>query len=282
MDSISKDAELSRLGWALSKTGLDQTLGNAEQSYSIIAPSNKALDSLPPHYFETDYVEHLRNILEYHIIQSGEQTGETGNFGPVVTRMMNGEDAVLQSEKDQHKVGPTIDGGLADSRGKQEASNGNLFLVDSILMPSFLRTSVQELVSNRGFDKFNNYLVGMDLQDNDQFTILAPTNEAILEFETKYAHLRSDPQAITEIFRQHVVRGKLVSKADLPETSKASLLAKNGVVHEIDRVIIPSKYIETENSLSLTPQESPLRFVPIFFGLAILTTRVLAVVRSKR
>lgn len=107
-------------------------------------------------------------------------------------------------------------------------------------------------------------LVGV-LSGDGPFTVLAPTNDAFAKLpEGTLSALLADPAALADVLKAHVIAGKALAadvvKATAVDTLNGSyavvatdagvtigganviatdLMAKNGVVHLIDTVIIP-------------------------------------------
>src|SRR5690606_7446100 len=84
-----------------------------------------------------------------------------------------------------------------------------------------------------------------------EYTLLAPTNAAFEALPAEAAEaLLSDPALLTEVLTYHLVEGNVASAeaAELPQMAGVTLLtadlpASNGLVHIIDRVLLPENVV---------------------------------------
>jgi uncharacterized surface protein with fasciclin (FAS1) repeats len=146
---------------------------------------------------------------------------------------------------------------------------GSSFALLLVASPASAQSIVEVAQSDSQFSSLVDAVVAQDLVDTlsgkGPFTVFAPTNEA---FEALPAYvgnvLENDPELLTDILLYHVVPGALVAEDVLSEQRLETALgehlrvnarngaqvnsatitatdieADNGVVHVIDRVLIP-------------------------------------------
>jgi uncharacterized surface protein with fasciclin (FAS1) repeats len=155
-----------------------------------------------------------------------------------------------------------------------QASNGVVHVVDKVLLPAD-KTVVQTAQALPQFSILVEAVVAADLagtlSGSGPFTVFAPTNDAfaalLAELGVTKQALLADKALLTKVLTYHVLSGRVI-KADVPVGSpittlqgdtftvdatlaitdqrgrKAAItgtdvLASNGVVHVIDKVILP-------------------------------------------
>jgi transforming growth factor-beta-induced protein len=188
--------------------------------------------------------------------------------------MLNAETVIVSDLKSGIRLTSPLTVGSKIVAADTLASNGVLQTVDSVLLPGFIAVDVfllgdsyveftilQELMEIIGF-------VGIE----GEFTVLAPINEVFLALGNEtLAALKEDQAALTKVLANHVIVGvypsmllenELVLESlgglkitvTLSETTAqqaastillndatvvvADILARNGIVHAIDTVLI--------------------------------------------
>jgi uncharacterized surface protein with fasciclin (FAS1) repeats len=156
-----------------------------------------------------------------------------------------------------------------------QASNGVIHAIDKVLLPAN-KNIVETAVATPTFSILVEAVVAADLADTlsgvGPFTVFAPTDAAfgalLTELNVTKAQLLADTALLTKVLTYHVVPGRIL-KAGVPVgapittvqgetfTVNASLaitdqrarsanitatdvLASNGVIHVIDKVILPA------------------------------------------
>jgi transforming growth factor-beta-induced protein len=263
--------QLSFLVTALSKFPDLVGVLSSEGSYTVFAPTNDAftfalgatgqssIDDLPE--------EVLANFLSYHVIGTGALTA--GELGSTI-EAANGENITVTQDGSAVK----LNGATNVVTANIIASNGVIHIIDRVLIPPTVLPIVGTVVAPAYFNKnFTTLIAAVEaaspdvlalLLNADQKTVFAPTNDAFVA-----AGITSLPDETTlnAVLSYHVLPGR-VTAADLPtgsatvttaggdfylsnngadgvfingttEVVATDILATNGVVHVIDRVLLP-------------------------------------------
>lgn len=266
--------QLSDLVIALTKyPDLVDLLSN-EGTFTVFAPTNTAFDGLLAAIGQNsidDIPENvLKNVLQYHVFTAAAVEASAVTTGPIT--MANGEDADLVSNSN----GVSIQGAqvvLADVQG----TNGIVHVIDTVIVPPSILPIVGTIVAPAYFNKDFTTLIDAVLAadpsilqlllsngtDGNGLTLFAPTNDAFT------AAGITDVNGADAILAYHVIQGTIL-KDDLPTSGIAStevmtaggniyitnkggdvtingttkvvatdILGSNGVVHVIDRTLIP-------------------------------------------
>ncbi|CAD5276421.1 MULTISPECIES: fasciclin domain-containing protein [unclassified Imperialibacter] len=261
----------------------------ADGTYTVFAPNNAAftallgvigqesLDDIPEPV--------LRRVLEYHVLASKVASTDLTD-GQTAGTLLTGESIEVGVGS-----GVTINGANVVT-ANVEASNGIVHIVDAVLVPSLEASIVNTVVEPAYFNKDFSILtaavvkadlVGTLINKDASFTVFAPTNEA---FEA--AGITSidglDADALTPILLYHVL-GAEVTAADLPATGSAvtslggdfylsinengvfingstqviatDISADNGVVHVVDRTLVPPTQNIVEVAIASTEAGTP-------------------------
>ncbi len=261
-----KKPTFSTLMVALAKTGLTSTV--AREHLTLFAPSDEAFAELGLYPNNIGNVPNLRNILLYHAV-AGKVYSSDLSAGYVPT--LNGAAVKISLNggvmvNDAHVI-------LADAR----ALNGVIHVIDKVLMPPTLNLVGLAQSFDPEFSILVQAVIKAGLAETlatgGPYTVFAPTNEAFVAAlgELGYANLDAVPEsALRQILLYHVVPGRVYS-SDLTSgkirtangdefavnTSQLTLTdtqgrvanliptlldvqATNGVVHVIDKVILPN------------------------------------------
>ena len=104
-----------------------------------------------------------------------------------------------------------------------------LDIVESAKQAGSFRTLVTALVATDLDER---------LKSDGPFTVFAPTDDAFAELPAgTVERLLADPERLTKLLQAHVVDGLA---ADTPGPDTEVIRASNGVIHVIDRVLVPS------------------------------------------
>ena len=258
----------SSLVAALSKADLVTTL-QGDGPFTVFAPTDQAftdagidLDS-----FTTDEeIAALADILLYHVY-SGAVNAADVTDGLTVT-MVNGDDASFTVTADAVMVGDaTVT--LADV----PASNGVIHVIDTVLMPpADLVNDIPTIASGTGVHTalvaaLSKADLVTTLQGDGPFTVFAPTDQAFTDAGIDLDSFTTDEEiaALANILLYHVYSGA-VNAADVTDgltvtmvngddasftvadgtvmvgdatVTAADVIASNGVIHVIDKVLMP-------------------------------------------
>ena len=149
VEVASGNESFSTLVQAVKAAGLVETLSDSSASYTVFAPTDEAFSQLPEgaleYLLKPENKEVLQQVLLYHVLPN-EVTSSNISGGSVET--LKGGVATAVTSKgvminNANVVTPDI-----------EASNGVIHVIDRVLLPSNLQTS---LASELGIDEANIY-----------------------------------------------------------------------------------------------------------------------------
>ncbi len=273
VDIASGSPDFTILVAALQEAELVETL-QGEDPFTVFAPTDAAFAALLADLgVSASYLlghPQLAEILTYHVVAGKVMSTDlTDGMTPAT---VNGETVTID-----------LDGGVKVNDANVttadiEASNGVIHVIDKVLIPSDFElypTVVDIAVNNDGFSVLVAALQKAELvsalQGDGPFTVFAPTDAAftalLTELGVSAEYLLNHPQ-LAEILTYHVVSGKVMS-GDLTDGMMAPTLngeeitvdldggvmindsnviladleAGNGVVHVIDKVLIPSDFV---------------------------------------
>ncbi len=276
VDTLKADPKYSILVEAVVAADLAGTL-SGPGPFTVLAPTNDAFAALLTELGTTKDAllgnkPLLTTVLTYHVL-SGSVPRAAVPVGKAITTVQGGIFKV-----DVVGSGLVINDGRNRKSNIVAtdlfASNGVIHTVDKVLLPAD-KNIVQTAQANPDFSILVEAVVAADLQGAlsgaGPFTVFAPTNAAFVALlaelgTTKEALLANKP-LLTSVLTYHVVSGRVL-KADVPIGSpiktlqgqtfsvNASLaitdqngrtsaiqatdvLASNGVIHVIDKVILP-------------------------------------------
>lgn len=277
VDLARGDARFSILAEAIEAGDLTGTL-TSPGPYTVFAPTDAAFAALLTELNITKAQlladkTLLRAVLQYHVV-AGAVPKAAVPLGKAITPVGGGFFKV----DTQGSALVVTDGRNRTATITQTdvtASNGVLHAIDKVLLPANLNI-VQTAQTVPAFSTLVEAVVAANLQGTlsgtGPFTVFAPTNAAftaaLSELGVSKAALFADTALLTKILTYHVVPGRVL-KADVPVGSaittaegqsftvdaslaitdrlgrKAAItgtdvLTSNGVVHTIDKVILPS------------------------------------------
>ena len=253
---------------ALTHADLVTTL-QGDGPFTVFAPTDAAFSAagIDLASFDTDEENAtLSDILLYHVY-SGAVASADVTDGLTVT-MVNGDEATFAVAAD----GTVSVGGATVTTADVPASNGVIHIIDAVLTPPADLVDIPTIATGTGVhDSLVAALTKADLvttlQGDGPFTVFAPTDEAftaagidLSTFETA-----EEIAALADILTYHVVSGTVLSTAltdgltttalngdDVTFTVNdagvqvndanvvtADVVASNGVVHVIDKVLMP-------------------------------------------
>jgi transforming growth factor-beta-induced protein len=259
--------DFSSLVAALAKANLASTF-MMEGEYTVFAPTNDAfasfLSSLGVSLDDLS-AEDLSPILFYHVIGAKAMSAglETGYINTLY-EAIEGYPVSMLVEVDN---GVKLNGSTMVTAADVETSNGVIHVIDAVLTPT---STVDIAINNSNFSYLVEAVVKADLVEtlsaSGPFTIFAPTNAAFEQLFTDLgvSGVEEIPvETLISVLQYHVVSGNILS-SDLTEGAVATLngdvtftlsesvmingnseviatdiQGTNGVVHVIDRVLIP-------------------------------------------
>jgi len=253
---------------AAQKAGLAEFL-STENNLTVFAPTNDAfaalLSDLGLSSLDDIPTADLASILTYHVIGAKAMSSDlsTGYVSTLSSYDNNNITMYIETES-----GVMINNSVSVTTADIEASNGIIHVVDKVILPP---TVVNIALANDNFTTLVQAVVKAGLVDalssEGPFTVFAPTNEA---FDALFTQLGVSgvedltAEQLTPILMYHVVPGNVLSTelisgevgtlngdsnltVDLSSGVKinessvvaADIQGANGVVHVIDKVLIP-------------------------------------------
>ncbi|KAF7775169.1 hypothetical protein PCIT_a1295 [Pseudoalteromonas citrea] len=259
----------------LEATGLDKTLADNSQKYTVFAPTDAAFEALGQDTIDALLADtdKLSSILTYHVL-SGEVNAETaltlaGSLAPTV----NGDNIALSLDADTLLVNKS-----SVITTDIQASNGIIHVIDAVLQPissaENITNNIVQTAENAGV--FNTLLTalkttGLDtvLSDSEnKYTVFAPTDAAFAALGQKTINtLLANPDTLKKILQQHVLSGQVDSVTAMSLNGKSAttvlgnqlaikinattdmlsfggvpvsttdVMTTNGVIHIIDAVV---------------------------------------------
>lgn len=275
VDVASEDARFSTLVEALQRTGLDQTLNNRDNDYTVFAPTNDAFTALGID-LSTLTDQELTDILLYHVFNDDVLAGQIGegdtylgtaaNIGPggaPVSMLVSRRSATV-----------TVNGSATVVEADIRTQNGVIHAINEVLMPldvvghAQANSSFSELVS--ALSTASGDLVNVLSSEDETFTVFAPTDAAFDAISEVAAGLT--PDELASVLTYHVIMDVNTTSADLVDGQAyttvqgesftanvngntvtltdaqgnianvvfANIQGTNGVIHVIDKVIMPN------------------------------------------
>ena len=271
------DSRFSILVEAVQAAGLTDTL-TAPGPYTVFAPTNDAFSALLGELGVTkDQLlankPLLTAVLKYHVV-AGQVPSSAVPLGKAINPVGGG---FFKIDKVGTSLVIT-DGRSRTSKIVQAdiaASNGVIHAIDKVLLPAD-KTIVQTAIANPDFSILVEAVTAAGLVDTlnapGPYTVFAPTNAAFASLLTELgvtkAQLLANTALLTKVLTYHVVPG-LVLKVDVPINTPiktvegetltvgptlaitdqrarqsnivaTDVLASNGVIHVLDKVILPA------------------------------------------
>jgi uncharacterized surface protein with fasciclin (FAS1) repeats len=276
LDVAARDPKFSILAEAVTAAGLSDTL-RGPGPFTVFAPTNDAFAAALVELGVTKEALFankplLTAVLTYHVLGAKVERSAVP-LGKAITTLQGGIFKVdasgnaLVITDGRNRKANIIATDIA-------ATNGVVHAIDKVILPAD-KTVVQTAQSLPDFSILVEAVVAADLagtlSGTGPFTVFAPTNAAfaalLAELGVTKAQLLADKALLTKVLTYHVVSGRVL-KADVPVgaairtvqggtfTVDASLaitdelgrkakiaatdvLATNGVIHVIDKVILP-------------------------------------------
>ncbi len=268
-DIAAANSEFSILVEALMKADLVGAVADSEAELTVFAPTNDAfsalLSDLGASSLDDIPVETLTEILLYHVIGSKAMSTDlsTGYLPTLSLFSDNNMSVYVKVDNGVH-----INGNTMVTTPDIEADNGVIHVVDKVILPPSV---VDIAIANDNFSILVSAVVKADLVDalsaDGPFTVFAPTNAAFEELFTELGVSGIEDltaEQLTPILTYHVVSGNVLSSdlsnGEVPTLNTghnitvdlssgvmvnesnvvaADIQGANGVVHVIDKVLLP-------------------------------------------
>ncbi|MFY8020365.1 MAG: fasciclin domain-containing protein [Bacteroidia bacterium] len=264
------DTNFSILVAGIDKAGL-KTLLSGTGTFTVFAPNNAAFRKLEigiqeiNEITDPEEIEELKSVILFHALGSKVKSTELSNTYVPTAFTVNGNGVSLKIAVNPVKINNAANVVSANI----EASNGIVHVVDEVLIPP----TVVDIAVNNG--SFNSLVSALDkaelvstLEDGEALTVFAPTDKAFSDINFKLEDFTKE--ALTPILTGHVLGSQVRSNqiqnnqkvttlnkdveltfnttmgvkfsggktTDISVTT-ADLQATNGVVHVINKVILP-------------------------------------------
>lgn len=265
VDLVVADTNFSTLKTAVIAAGLDGTLADRNQQFTVFAPTNAAFALLPAGVLEQllkDPKGQLKDILLQHVVAGKVQAADVIKLNSAKT--LFGADFGIEIANG----GVLIDGKIKVTATDLQAVNGVVHVIDAVILPSI--TDI--VVAKPQFSTLKTAVVAAKLDGvlaaPGAYTVLAPTNDAFAKLPAGTVDtLLKDPTGqLSDILKYHVAptvayAKDVVGLSTIPTlltgatiTVNASsgvklngstsvvatdIYANNGVVHAIDNVLLP-------------------------------------------
>ncbi|MBS3770461.1 MAG: fasciclin domain-containing protein, partial [Bacteroidales bacterium] len=278
VDMAINNGDFSTLVDAVVKAELAETL-SGEGPFTVFAPTNAAfeelLSDLGASSLDDLTKDDLIPILKYHVV-SGNVLSSDLSSGRVTT--LNGNDIAVDVSSSV-----MINGKSSVTAADIQGTNGVIHVIDKVLLPDDAPKNIVETASGDDqFSTLVEALTKADLasvlEGEGPYTVFAPTNDAFSDLLSELGVGSLDDltaEQLEPILLYHVVSGNVMS-TDLSngyvptlspgaDDTKASLLintddgvmlngssavtaadieADNGVIHEIDKVLMPPNVVD--------------------------------------
>lgn len=260
VDTAVAAGQFETLVTAIKAAGLVETL-KSDGPFTVFAPTDEAFAKLPKGTIKTLLADpgRLGAILKYHVVPGRVMAKD-------VVKLSSAKTALGQSLSIKSSGGVMI-GNANVMKTDIETSNGVIHVIDTVLIPA---NDIIETARTVG--SFKTLLAALEaadltgaLQGDGPFTVFAPTDAAFAKLPkgTVEGLLRDIPK-LKSILTYHVVAGKVMAsdvvklseaktlqgqvvridassgvKINASRVVKADVQADNGVIHVIDKVLLP-------------------------------------------
>jgi len=276
VEAAQRDGRFTILVEAISAAGLTQTLSGAGP-FTVFAPTDSAFGALLSELGVTKAQlladkPLLTSVLTYHVLPTLVRSSQVP-VGKAITTVQGGifkidvSGSGLEVTDGRNRRASIIATDIP-------AGNGVIHVIDKVLLPAD-KNIVQTAQANPDFSILVEAVVAADLANAlsapGPLTVFAPTNAAfaalLTELGITQSQLHADKALLTKVLTYHVVDARVL-KADVPLNAPIStlqgdtfsvspalaitdqrsrtanivttdILATNGVIHVLDRVILP-------------------------------------------
>lgn len=266
-----RQASFQLLSFAIARAGLANELNNPGFNYTLFAPTDEAFAAFglgTRQAINTVSVEDLKTILLYHVLGSKVLAAQVPTTYTELTMASSQKAYIIRSD-----AGVFINGRQVVA-ADIAAKSGVIHAIDRILLPP-AGNIVEVAAANPNFS----YLVAAvqraglvnALAGAGPLTVFAPTNQAFIDagFPTIASIEAAPVSALVPILTYHVFAGRVFSSdltngqvlnmlsggmttitltngaqidganSAISDIIQADVIATNGVIHAIDRVLLP-------------------------------------------
>ncbi len=270
---VNTNADFSLLRAAVTKAGLGSALSSG--NLTVFAPNNAAFQAagLTATAIEARSQAELAAVLQYHVINARTPAASLPEgVNTAVTTLDNGTVYVTKAGSNVSVNGARV------IQADVAASNGVIHVIDRVLLPPVFGNIVQTAVANSA--NFSYLVAAVQranlagtLSGPGPFTVFAPVNQAFIAagFPTIESIQAADPTTLATILTYHVVPGRVFStnlvngnvatvqggnvsinlgtgvqvtglgnNGSAANVVVANVATTNGVIHAIDRVLLPA------------------------------------------
>jgi uncharacterized surface protein with fasciclin (FAS1) repeats len=269
--NMPRQANFKLLSFAIARAGLANELNDPKFAYTLFAPTDEAFAAIglgTKDAISNVPIEKLKAILLYHVLGSKVLAAQVPSTYTELTMLNNLKSYIIRNGNNAYINGtPVVSADIA-------AKNGVIHAIDRVLLPP-AGNIVEVAAANPNFT----YLVAAvqtaglvdALSGASPLTVFAPTNQAFIDagFPTIASIEAAPASALITILTYHVVAGRTFS-SDLMNGQMLNMLsggmttislsngaqidgfnsapsniiqtdvmASNGVIHAIDRVLLP-------------------------------------------
>jgi uncharacterized surface protein with fasciclin (FAS1) repeats len=255
---------------AAEAAGLVETL-QGEGPFTVFAPTDQAFAALPEGTLDglLADTEALSQVLLYHVVAGEVRAADVVELESATS--VQGEEIAITVD------GSSVMVNEANVVATDiEASNGVIHVIDQVILPpSMSEAAMGDIVETaQAAGEFPTLLAAVEaaglvetLKGEGPFTVFAPTEEAFASLpEGALEGLLGDQEALTQVLLYHVVPGQVtasqvvdlesattVEGSDIAirvegdkvfindaEVVTTDIITSNGVIHVIDKVILPA------------------------------------------
>jgi uncharacterized surface protein with fasciclin (FAS1) repeats len=253
---------------AVKAAGLVDVL-NSRGPFTVFAPTDEAFAKIPREtlagLLKPENKDKLASILTYHVVAGAVMAADVVKLKSAKT--VNGQSVAIQV-----RDGKVFVDNAQVVKTDIRASNGVIHVIDTVIMPKTYEDIVDTAVSAGSFKTLVSAIKAAGLVDTlkgkGPFTVFAPTDEAFAQIpaDTLRDLLKPENKSkLQAILTYHVVSGELTANQVMAAKSektvngqsfdvqvrkgqvyvgdarvvKADIPASNGVIHVIDKVLLP-------------------------------------------
>ena len=260
---VTKRYTLQSLEDAVVQAELVSTLEqDTQDGYTVFAPSNAAFEGVDLSGLSQS---ELQDILTYHVLPNTVLSGDLQASQVVET--VNGQDLLIEAADGTVTLTDNSGQTYQVTQADIEGTNGVVHVIDGVLNPN---PNIVDVASSAGnFSTLVSALQDADLvstlESAGPFTVFAPNDDAFSGVDLS----GFSNEQLTEILSYHVISGSEIASGDLEAQQavdavasgqlfveadgdvivndnatviNADIGASNGVIHEIDNVLLPDAY----------------------------------------
>ena len=260
--------QFTTLASLLTKAGLVDTLSTGGP-YTVFAPTDAAFAKVPKATLDALAAQPtlLKSVLLYHVVPGRVTAADVAKLTSAKT--LEGSSVAIKVDN-----GSVYDDQAKVTTPDVAASNGVIHVIDSVLIPKDVTAAsknvVQTAIAAGQFKTLASLLqkagLAGTLAGKGPFTVFAPTDAAFAKVpKATLAALAKNKAKLRAVLLYHVVKGKVTAAQamklhsaktlegkSLPirvsggkvivggaTVTKADVLASNGVIHVINKVLVP-------------------------------------------